>query len=148
NPCAHSMHSLDPPEHTKLRNLVNGAFLPAVIERTAPLVQSLVNSAVDSLAARGEGDIVADIAIPVTAGTMGHFLRLDPALHTKFKGWTDAMLSITPVPRGPDHAKTVRAALEEEARYLRLLIEERRSAPGDDMVSLLVQAEIDGQRLS
>lgn len=148
NPCSHSMHSLDPPDHTKMRNLVNTAFLAPVIERTAPLVQRLVDAAVDGFAARGEAEIVTDVALPVTAGTMGHFMKLDPALHGKFKGWTDALLSITPHPRSPEHAKHVRASIDEEARYLRSLIEERQSTAGDDMVSLLVRAEIDGQRLS
>jgi hypothetical protein len=148
NPCAHSMHSLDPPEHTRMRNLVNPAFLPAVIERTAPFVQSLAESSVGRFASRGEAEIVSEVALPVTAGMIGSFLRLDPALHGKFKGWSDAMLSITPQPRSPEHAEYVRASIHEEAGYFRTLIEERRRAPGDDMVSLLVHAKIDGERLT
>lgn len=148
NPCAHSMHSLDPPEHTRMRNLVNTAFLPAVLEQVSPLVQGLVGSAVSMFVQRREAEIVAEVAIPVTAGTIGHFLKLDPTLHAKFKGWSDAMLSITPVPKSPEHAKHVRVSVDEMASYMRSLIDERRRDPGDDMVSLLVQAEVSGQRLT
>jgi cytochrome P450 len=148
NPCAHSMHSLDPPDHTKMRNLVNTAFLPPVIERTAPIVQASVDAAVGAFAERGEAEIVSEIALPVTAGTIGHFLNLDPALHGRFKGWSDAMMSIKPVPKSPEHAEQVRTQVHEMAQFMRSLVEKRRCEPGDDMASLLVQAEIDGQRLT
>lgn len=148
HPCTKTMHSLDPPEHTKMRNLVNTAFMPSAIERTAPFVQALVDSLVNGFAARGETEFVADVATAITAGTIGDFLMLDPALHAKCKGWADAYLSITPVPRSPEHATTVRTALDEMEHHFTLTLEKQRNAPGDDMVSALVQAEIDGQRLS
>jgi cytochrome P450 len=148
HPCTKTMHSLDPPEHTKMRNLVNTAFMPSVIERTTPFVQSLVDSVVNGFAARGETEFVAEVATPITAGTIGHFLMLDPALHAKCKAWADAYLSITPLPRSPEHETTVRTALDEMERYFTSVLEKQRSAPGDDMVSALVQAEVDGQRLS
>lgn len=148
HPCTKTMHSLDPPEHTKMRNLVNTAFVPSVLDRVAPFVQGLVTSVADDLAARGEAEIVSDVATPVTAGTIGHFMKLDPAVHAKCKGWSDAYLSITHVPKGPEHETAVRTALDEMQRYFTALIEERRRAPGDDLVSLLVRAEIDHERLS
>ncbi|WAS91745.1 cytochrome P450 [Nannocystis punicea] len=148
NPCAYSLHSMDPPEHTKMRNLVSAAFLPRTIERTAPLVQGVAEAAARRFLERGEAEIVNDIGLPVTAGTIGHYLRLDPALHPKLRGWSEAMMSIRPVPRSHEHASHVRAAVDEMAAYLRTLIEARRRAPQDDMVSLLVQAEVDGQRLT
>lgn len=148
HPCTKTMHSLDPPEHTKKRGLVNTAFSPAVIERTAPFVQSLVSTLVDDFAARGQVEFVGEVATPLTAGTIGHFLTLDPALHAKCKAWSDAYLSITPVPRSPEHEATVKTALDEMKRYFTSVIEEKRRAPGNDLVSGLVQAEIDGQRLT
>jgi cytochrome P450 len=148
NPCVHSMHSMDPPEHTKMRGLVSTAFLPPVIERTSPVVQKLAESAAVSLAERGEADAVIDVALPVTAGTLGHFMNLDPSLHMKLKVWSDALFSITPVPKSPGHARHVRTCLDEWAACMRALIDERRAALGDDMISLLLRAEIDGQRLT
>lgn len=147
NPGAHTMLSMDPPEHTKLRNLVSRAFVQPVVDRSAPSVQRLVDAVVARFAERGEAEIVADVATPVTAGTLGHFLTLDPALHAKFKAWSDALASVTPEPMGPDHRTVVRAAIDEMVRYVQSVIEERRRAPGDDMVSMLVQAEVDGHRL-
>jgi cytochrome P450 len=148
NPGAHTMLSHDPPEHTRLRALVNRAFVQSVLERTTPLIQGLVDGAVKNLAERGEADIVADVATPITAGTIGHFLTLDPALHAKFKAWSDALASVTPTPMGPEHEAIVHNAIRELTEYLSSVIHERRRAPGDDMVSLLVTAEIGGERLS
>ena len=147
NPGAHTMLSLDPPEHTKLRSLVSRAFVSSVLDRTRPFIQGLVDGAVDRLASRGEVEVVAEIATPVTAGTIGHFLTLDPALHARCKEWCDVVASVTPVPMGPDHEERVHRAIRELTGYLTSLVEERRRAPGDDLVSLLVRAEVDGQRL-
>ncbi|WAS91742.1 cytochrome P450 [Nannocystis punicea] len=148
HPCTKTMHSLDPPEHTKMRGLVNTAFTPSVLERTAPFLRTLVDSVVGSFATRGEVEFVADVATPLTAGAIGHFLGLDPGLHAKCKEWSDGYLSITPSPRSPEHEATVRKALDEMQRYFTSVIEERRRSPGEDLVSGLARAEIDGERLT
>ncbi len=148
NPGAHTMLSLDPPEHTRLRSLVNRAFVQSVLERTGPFIQGLVDAAVNSLANRGEAEFISEIAAPVTAGTMGHFLTLDPALHAKFKEWSDVLASVTPTPMSPEHEERVHHAINELTQYLTAVIEERRRNPGEDMVSLLVTAEVNGERLS
>jgi len=148
NPGAHTMLSRDPPEHTRLRSLVNRAFVQSVLERTTPFIQGLVDKAVNTLAERGEAEMVSEVAAQVTAGTMGHFLTLDPALHGKFKAWSDALASVTPTPMSPEHEATVHGAIAELTQYLSSIIDERRRNPGDDMVSLLVTAEVNGERLS
>jgi len=148
HPCTKTMHSLDPPEHTQKRALVNTAFSPSVLERITPFVQSLVDSLVEGFAARGEVEFLTEVATPLTAGTIGYFLSIDPALHSKCKGWSDAYLSITPVPRSPEHERIVRTALDEMKDYFTTLIERARTSPTNDLVSALVHAEIDGQRLS
>lgn len=148
NPCANSLHSMDPPEHTKMRNLVSAAFMPRMIERMVPFVQEISEAAVSNFGEDGVAEVVGEVGMPVSAGTIGHFLALDPALHPRLKVWSDAMMSIKPVPKSAEHAAHVRTCVDEMARYLLSLIEERRRKPGDDMVSLLVQAEVDGQRLT
>jgi cytochrome P450 len=147
-PGAHSLLSMDPPEHTELRNLVTPALGPKIIASIEPMVRALAERLTDALQSRGEADFVADYAVPLTAGVIGELLTLDPSLHAHFKRWTDDLLSITPVPRSPEHADRVRASIAEMDRYFGGVLEERRRAPGPDLVSALIHAEIDGQRLT
>lgn len=147
NPGLHSMVTMDPPEHTKLRALVNRAFAGSAVARVEPLVRRLVAGRIDELAGRSEADIVAELGTPLTAGVVGHFLGLDPALHGKLKSWTDAMLDVTPEPRDATHAALVLGALSEIQRYCHDLLASRRQNLGDDVTSSLLRAEVDGQGL-
>jgi cytochrome P450 len=147
-PGAHSLLSMNPPEHTKLRNLVSAALGPKIIASIEPKVRAIAERLTDALQSRGESDFVADYAVPLTAGVIGELLSLDPSLHANFKRWTDDILSITPVPRSPEHAERVRASIAEMEHYFGGVLEERRRAPSTDLVSALIQAEVDGQRLT
>ncbi|WP_437916413.1 cytochrome P450 [Sorangium sp. So ce302] len=147
-PGAHSLLAMDPPEHTKLRNLVSRALGPGSITSIEPMVRAIAERLSDTLQSRGESDFVADYAVPMTAGVIGELLTLDPSLHANFKRWTDDILSVTPVPQSPEHAERVRASVAEMERYLGDVLEARRRAPGDDLVSALLQAEIDGHKLT
>lgn len=148
NPGAESMLVMDPPEHTKLRSLVSRAFSAAVVSRTEPRVREIAGRLADDLQSRGSADFVADFAVPLTAGVIGDFLTVDRSLHADFKRWTDDLLTLTPTPPSPEHAARVRGSVAEMRRYLGAVIEERRRAPGPDIVSELMQAEVDGQSLS
>jgi cytochrome P450 len=147
NPGLHSMLTMDPPDHTKLRVLVNRAFAGSAIARVEPLVRRIVAGLVDDLARREEADIVEHLGVPLTAGVVGHFLGLDPAVHGRLKRWTDALLDVTPEPRDAAHAVRVIDSLAELQRYAHALLAERRNALGDDLISTLLRAEVDGHSL-
>lgn len=147
NPGAHTMLSMDPPDHTKLRVLVNKAFSGQALARADAKIRALAVQLVDSIAGKKEVDVVEHFALPLTAGSLGLFLDLDPAFYGRFKHWSDTMSSITPTPRDDAHAKAVLETISEVQEYLGGLLEERRNKMGDDIVSALLRAEVDGQSL-
>jgi cytochrome P450 len=148
NPGARSMLVMDPPAHTKLRNLVSRAFGPSFLAQAEASIRARAEPIADRIAARGEVEIVDEVSVPMTAGVLGDILGLDPALHASFKRWSDDMASITPVPHSPEHEARVLGSIAETKRYLSELIAARRSAPVDDLVGGLIAAEIDGQKLT
>lgn len=149
NPGAHTMLSMDPPEHTRMRRLVSGTFSrPSVLARMEPIIHPDVERLAAQLAARGEVEFVQEFAGPVSACGIGAFLSLDRSLHSKLKRWADVKASVTPVPRSPEHKETVLKTIVEMQRYFAEVIEERRRNPGDDVISMLVQARVAGQALT
>lgn len=148
NPGARSMLVMDPPDHTKLRNLVSRAFGPSFLTRAEASVRARAEALADDIAGRDAFEVASDVAVPITAGVLGDALGLDPSLHGHFKRWSDDLASITPAPHGPDHEARVKQSIAELSRYVSSTIEARRTAPGNDLVSDLVRAEVDGQRLS
>jgi cytochrome P450 len=148
NPGARGMLVMDPPNHTKLRNLVSRAFGASFQERAEPFIRARAERAADAIAARGRVEVVDEVSVPMTAGVLGDVLTLDPAVHAELKRWSDDMASVTPVPESPEHEARVKRSIAEMTGYLTALIDERRRAPGDDLVSTLVAAEVDGQQLT
>jgi len=140
----------DPPAHTRLRKLVSHAFTPRAIERWRPEVERIANECLDTVADRDEIDVIADLALPVPSTVICEMLGVPLADRETFTTWTaEATHAITPNPL-PDPALMARAenAASALADYFDRLIAERRGRLGDDLMSLLIRAEEDGDRLS
>lgn len=148
NPGLHTMLSMDPPAHTKNRNLVGRAWSPTVVARTAPTIRALIERLAARLEHAGEVEFVSEFATPLTAGALGQFLALDPALYPQFKTWSDTLTSIMPVPPSADYAQTVRTTVKEMEAYFGSVIDERMKSPGEDVISGLTQAQLDGESLT
>lgn len=148
NPGVRSMLAMDPPDHTKLRNLVSRAFGPAFLTEVEPSIRARAEAIAERIATRGEVEVVEEVAVAMTAGVLGDILGLDPTLHASFKRWSDDIASITPVPQSPEHEARVVGSIREMRRYLGELIAARRQAAGSDLVGTLIGAEIDGHKLT
>ena len=148
NAGAHSMVVQDPPDHTRLRGLVNRAFGPALLAATEPPLRALAERLADGLAGGGEVDFVSAFATPFVASVIGGVLGLDPSLHVRFKRWSDILNSAGPVSQGPEHEELVRTAYRELHGHFAEIIEARRREPGPDLGSALIQARVDGQALT
>jgi cytochrome P450 len=148
NPGARSMLVMDPPNHTKLRNLVSRAFGPSFLAKAEAGVRARVDAILDAVSERDGFEVAADVSVPLTAGVLGDVLGLDPTLHGSFKRWSDDLASITPEPQSPEHEARVKQSIAEITRYVSDTVAARRAEPRDDMVSDLCSAEIDGQRLT
>jgi cytochrome P450 len=140
----------DPPTHTRLRKLVSHAFTPRAIERWRPEVERIANACLDAVADRDEIDVIADLALPVPSTVICEMLGVPLEDRDTFTIWTaEATHALTPNPL-PDPVVMERAenAASALAEYFDRLIAQRRGQLGDDLMSLLIRAEEDGDRLS
>ena len=135
---------MDPPDHTRLRALVSKAFAPPLVAALRPRVQALVDEALDRVAAAGRMELIADLAQPIPAIVIAQLLGVDPADHLRFKQWSDDLALMELGPAGFLQAQASMLAMMD---YLRAVIDERRRAPREDLLSQLLAAEEAGQFL-
>ncbi len=139
----------DPPNHTRLRALVNKAFTPRTVEQLRPRIQALINEMLDAVQARGALDIVADLAYPLPAIVIAEILGAPPESRADFQVWSDGILAfqgtgfVSPevLAQSQEHLLAMRAFLSD-------LLADRRRQPRDDLLSHLVEAEMEGDRLT
>lgn len=143
--------AMDPPRHTKVRRLLSSAFTPKQMARIGDRIEANARRIVDDIADKGEVDFVAEVAALVPMhnicdmlGVADEATRRTLAHEAQFAGgWRDAdlMRGADPLTRLLESSGTVRAIADD-------LIAARRSEPGDDLLTALVQAEVDGERLT
>ena len=144
---ARHMLSVDPPDHTRLRRLVSGAFSPRRIEELRPRVQTIVDDLLDDLGARGpEGpvDLVAAFAFPLPFTVICELLGVPEPQRAALGQGLTALLVPTTTPAEYARAKEASDAV---VAMLRALVDEKQDAPGDDLVSGLISARDGNERL-
>jgi cytochrome P450 len=145
---------LDPPRHTKLRALISKAFTPRSIANLEPRIRELARGLLDRTVERGEMDLVADFSAPLPMLVIAEMLGVPVADRPRLQRWADVMLAMSYTISGKqtDAARAATAeyvaATAEMDAYLTGLLRERRAAPRDDLLTRLVEAEVDGERLS
>jgi cytochrome P450 len=145
---AKTILNLDPPDHTRLRRLVSQAFTPTAIERLRPSIQSMVDSVLDRAADRGSMELIDELAFPVPFRVISELLDMPIERADELRDWSQAITAaIEPTATIAD-LDTAEAALAQLIPYLVTIIEQRRSSPGDDLLSALLEVEEAGERLS
>jgi cytochrome P450 len=147
-PIGASLLSTDPPRHRQLRALVSQAFTPRAIEALAPRIAAIVDELLDRVAEAGRMDVIRDIAYPLPVIVIAQLLGIPAAERDQFKAWSNAVVTGASQGVGAAPAVTGGQANREMAAYFGKLIVERRREPQDDLISALLAAEIDGERLS
>jgi cytochrome P450 len=145
-----SMLDRDPPDHTRLRGLVNKAFTPRVVERLRPHIQEIVDGLLDRVEGKGGMDLMEEFAYPLPVIVICEMLGVPIADHERFKGWgLDVARGLDSVLLPPDSPVRERALAARSglAAYFRELIAERRTSPRDDLISALIAAEEAGDTL-
>jgi cytochrome P450 len=135
----------DPPDHTRLRGLVNQAFTPRRIEQMTPRIQAIADDLLAQVADRGEMDLIADFALPLPTIIITNMLGIPDADRDEVQNWSQAI--IAPGRHGlsyKDRRRKVRAFVD----YLQDLFDERQQRPQDDLTTALVAAEIAGTEKS
>ncbi|WP_406438657.1 cytochrome P450 [Streptomyces sp. NBC_00631] len=144
----HGMLDLEPPDHTRIRRLVSKAFTPRTVERLKPYVARLAGELVDGLVAKGGGDLLTDVAEPLPVAVIAEMLGIPEADRAPLRPWSADICGMYELnPSQETAARAVRASVEF-SDYLRELIAERRKEPGDDLISGLIEAHDEGDRLT
>jgi cytochrome P450 len=147
DPIESSILRMDPPRHRQLRNLVTQAFTPRMVTQMEPRITAITNELLDQVAAKGEMDVVHDLAYPLPVTVIAELLGIPTELREDFKRWSDALVA-----GGESMTEEERVALFQEIQgmygYFTQVLEERRQHPQNDLVSALLAASVDGESLS
>ena len=137
---------LEPPEHTLIRKLVASAFTPRAVESMRDSATRLARSLLEALG--DEFDLLYDYAQPYSIALICTMLGVPTDRHRDLLDWSHAIVKMYEFHPTEEQAVAANRAAAEFRSYVLELIEERRAQPRDDMVSGLVQARVDGERLS
>ena len=144
----HSLLELEPPVHSRLRGLINRAFLSRHVERLRPIIVNLSNRLIDGFEAKSEVDLLTAYATPIPVIVICELLGAPIEMADQFLAWSHDHVSMYMAKRDRTiEDRAVKSVLEFSA-YMRGLIAERRRNPKDDLLSELVKAETEGQKLS
>lgn len=142
---ASSLITTDPPRHRQLRSLVTQAFTPKAVDALAPRISELTAALLEEITSRGTADLIGALAYPLPVIVISELMGIPAEDRDRFKRWSDVIVSQT---RTGAATEDHQAANQEMTGYFLDLIEQRRRRPGDDLISSLLAAEIDGQKLN
>jgi cytochrome P450 len=135
----------DPPRHTQLRHLVSKAFTPRRIAGVEARIQTLVNNLLDQVSGAGTWDFVSGFAGPLPAIVIADMLGVPREDRDRIRTWSTTLIQSNPIRGEFGPGLDAAAALYE---YFSTFLGERRAHPRDDLMTALVQAEVDGEHLS
>src|SRR5882724_12529392 len=143
---------LDPPRHVKLRAIISQAFTPRSVANLEPRIRELARQLLDQTIERGEMDLAADFSVPLPMLVITEMIGVPAADWPRYKRWSDAILKLANTFSRDEEAATTlteyRAVTAEMRVFLPDLISQRRAARQDDLLTRLVEAEVDGERLT
>jgi cytochrome P450 len=141
--------NVDPPDHTRLRQLVHKAFLPGTVGAMAGYVEGIVERLIEEVQPRGKMDIIRDFAYPLPVTVIARLMGVPPADHGKLKRWSGKIVEFMATPKpAPEVLMSSQDALLALQDYFRSTFRRRRVEPRDDLISALVAAEEAGERLT
>lgn len=144
----HGMLDLEPPDHTRIRRLVSKAFTPRTVEQLKPYVRQLAGELVAGLVEAGGGDLLTDVAEPLPVAVIAEMLGIPESDRGQLRPWSADICGMYELSPSPETAeKAVRASVEF-SDYLLELIAARRKEPGEDLISGLIAAHDEGDRLT
>src|SRR5947209_2141785 len=142
----------DPPRHTKLRALISKAFTPRVVANLEPRIRELSRQLLDEAIGHGEVDLVAEFSGPLPMRVIAELLGIPAEDWPRYRRWSEAILALANTfARGAAADRIFaeyRAVAEEMRAALPTLVEQVRSARPDALLARLVEAEVDGERLT
>jgi cytochrome P450 len=153
-PLRRNILTVDPPEHTRLRKLVQPSFTASAIEKLRPRIQQIADDLLDAVEAaaaeRGEMapnrqmELISQVAYPLPITVICEMLGIPPEDREQTRRWSEDLLSA----QSPERMEEIGRNIGEFIAYLRDLFARKRETPGDDLISQLLQVEVDGDRLT
>ncbi len=131
----------DPPKHDRLRMLVNRGFTPSRIGGFEPRIREIAAELFSAMDARGECDLMTDLAVPLPVRVIAELLGVDPDRFEDFKRWSQAAVAIFGRPVSEEVRAAANASIDELSDYIEAAAEERRVEPRQDLISVLVAKE-------
>ncbi|GLZ06347.1 cytochrome P450 [Actinomadura sp. NBRC 104412] len=143
------MLDVEPPVHTRLRRLVSKAFTARMVEGLRPMIRGLAEELAGALAAKGGGDLLAEVAEPLPVNVIAEMLGVPEEDRPLLRPWSAAICGMYELNPSPEAQRAAVRAAVEFSGYLRGLAGERRAAPRDDLISALAQVvDEEGDRLT
>lgn len=142
-----SMLVMDPPDHTRVRKLVNKAFTPRRIAALRSHIEEIVTQLADEARAKGEFDLIHDFAEPLPAIVIAELLGVPAEDHRKFRGWSSQLIAAIAAPTN-DQRQSALTAGQNLLGYLSDTISARRREPKDDLISAMIHAQEQADALS
>ncbi len=142
-----SILNLDPPDHTRLRKLVTQAFTPKAVDRLRNTTEQMVDDVLDRAAARGGMEVIDELAFPVPFQVISAMLDMPTGRADELRDWSQILTATLEPTTTLDDLDRADEAINQLIPYLFEIIEQRRSNLGDDVVSALLNAESEGDRL-
>ncbi len=139
---------LNPPDHTRLRSLVSRAFTPRRVEGLRSAVENMTNELLDSLAASGGGDLIDQLAFPLPANVISEMVGVPLADRDWLRPLVSDLAGTLEPNQSPENQKRAEASGVKVAAYFDELIDQRRTEPGDDLLSALIAASDGEDRLT
>ena len=141
--------NVDPPDHTRMRKLVHMAFTPRAIRKMQAYIEDIVERLLDAQIERGGMDVIWDFSYPLPVTVIAEMMGIPVEDHPKFKAWSGEIVAFMATPKpSPEILLNSQDALLSMQQYFRDIYAKRRLAPEDDLISALVQAELEGDKLS
>ncbi len=146
---AHSMLELEPPRHTRLRGLVLRAFTTRRIAALGPEIAALADSLLDAVPQDGTPfDLLDAFCRPIPVIVIARLLGVPESMADQLLTWSNAMVKVYQASRTRDDEDAANRAASEFAGFIRAYVARRRGQPRDDLISHLIAAEEDGERLT
>jgi len=136
--------SLDDPDHVKMRKLVNRGFTPKRVADLTDRIQARVDSIIDKLSGQTSADLVNDLALWLPLHVIADMVGVPEEDRRQVFDWTELTFGFDPAVTADDRANAAIAMYS----YADGLCEQRRKEPADDLISVLMDAEVDGEKLS
>jgi cytochrome P450 len=153
-PLRRNILTVDPPEHTRLRKLVQPSFTASAIDTLRPRIQQIVDDLLDAAetvaAERGQSapdrqmELISQFSYPLPIAVICDMLGIPPEDREQTRRWSEDLLSA----QSPERMEEIRRNIGEFIAYLRDLFDRKRAAPGDDLISQLLHVEVEGDRLT